>query len=432
MDKTPIGVSCLGAMANGWHPKKASFEGGFIKDMKFEKARFEAFIAQARFYGASFWRVFPYETKWIKCWQDMFSPYQWDEVQGAWNLDTHNEPYFAVLDQMIATAGRNGIRSIFSLFDNCQNHCAPGSNRNEKMAPWLWNTQGIRLYTNSTFYSKRWTQKIGRRYGNRIDYELCNELTVEKSNVAEVSNWMAQMADCLLRMGVLPERIHWGAEPIGDWNGDKFEIDKQRDLITVASRILSRMPDPDHPGKTYNDFRVQDRILCTIHNIGIYPEDDTDEDIAVQCWGNNRTRNALVSDDGQKVGKSKLNCEEDGTWRRGDYKQTYDTTLYFLKNSAGKSLKWYIESLPSNNALPAWRDNIKAMAQACFDYYGVWPENWGKPFVPELEPITPDPVTPPIPDDGVVESEPCTLWYHLKRLNFRAAWEHLLGKHSGV
>jgi hypothetical protein len=31
------------------------------------------------------------------------------------------------------------------------------------------------------------------------------------------------------------------------------------------------------------------------------------------------------------------------------------------------------------------------------------------------------PVKPPV----------CTLWGHFKRLNFKAAWEHILGKHGG-
>ena len=40
VDKAQLGIACLGALANGWHPKKAGYEGGFIKDMKYEKAWF--------------------------------------------------------------------------------------------------------------------------------------------------------------------------------------------------------------------------------------------------------------------------------------------------------------------------------------------------------------------------------------------------------
>jgi hypothetical protein len=66
------------------------------------------------------------------------------------------------------------------------------------------------------------------------------------------------------------------------------------------------------------------------------------------------------------------------------------------------------------------------MSEAHFEFFKVWPENYGKfPDVPE-PPVPPTPPTPP----------PATIcgkihWYqHLKTLNFKAAWAHLRGRHD--
>ena len=106
MDKAQLGIACLGWACNGVHKHIEGFEDGpgFIRGGALQKQLYNDFIAQAMFYGAEFCRIFPYETKFVTKWQDMFSPYLWDEAKKAWNLDTHNEAYFEALDYMVATA----------------------------------------------------------------------------------------------------------------------------------------------------------------------------------------------------------------------------------------------------------------------------------------------------------------------------------------
>jgi hypothetical protein len=73
------------------------------------------------------------------------------------------------------------------------------------------------------------------------------------------------------------------------------------------------------------------------------------------------------------------------------------------------------------------------MSEAHFEFFKVWPENYGKfPDVPE-PPVPPEPPTPPTPP---IPPNPTTCgvlhWYdHFdKTLNFRAAWAHLMGGHK--
>ena len=424
-DKAGLLASWLGVFASGWQPDKPGWEGGCIKNGVLDVDQFKAFVHQARKYGANGMRIFPYETKWVPSADKMFSPVLWDADKKAWDLNKWNEAYFVALDQLVEICELNHIRVWYSLFDNCQNHTGVGSNRNRAMAPWLNNVQGAADYLKSVPLSKKWVQKILDRYGNRMSYEIGNELCViQGSTPNDTATWLAQMADAVLRSGVPPESICWGAEPIGSWNGEKFEIDKNKDLITVASRILSRMLDPDNPGKTYNEARTQDRIYCTIHNIGIYPTDKKDETIAVQLWGGAHTRKALLSDDGQSVGHSVMNCEPDGTWRRGNYKETYDTQRYLSANDGGKDWRWIFETLPSNTAPAAWLDNIRAMADAYKNRYGVFPVNYGTPdpvyVEPEPEPLPepePEPSSPAAPEKvGILAAIALALLAGLKKI----------------
>ena len=83
--------------------------------------------------------------------------------------------------------------------------------------------------------------------------------------------------------------------------------------------------------------------------------------------------------------------------------------------------------------LPKARNNddcaakgVAAISDAYFNQFGFWPENYGRYPNDWIEPPGPiDPNPNPIPP-----TPPCTFWGHLKRLNFKAAIEHLLGKHK--
>ena len=71
-----------------------------------------------------------------------------------------------------------------------------------------------------------------------------------------------------------------------------------------------------------------------------------------------------------------------------------------------------------------WIANTLGCVIAYEERYGKL-ERHGEVVVDPM-PEPPQPPQPPTPP--VVK---CTLWYHLKRLNFRAAFAHLMGKHNG-
>jgi hypothetical protein len=405
-DKANLYVSWLGIFATGWMPDKEGWDGGCMGDMKLDEDQFKAFIHPARKYGANRCRIFPYETKWVKSADKMFSPYLWDSVKQKWNLDKFNEAYFVELDKVVYLAGKNNIKIVYSLFDNCQYHTAPGSNRNPLMAPWQNNVQGFANYFVSFEYARRTAQKVYSRYGNTMEYEICNEFSQIKGySPQDCGAWAAKLADFLIQSGCPERNICWGALPVGEFVGDKWEVDTDRDLIVQACRYLSNMID-GRTGKKYRETlpQAQDLILCTVHNIGIYPEDSDDEEKCIQMWGDARTRWFLASDDGQSKGDSAKNCEPDGTWRRGDYQQTYNTAKYILSKCGGVDGKTSLESLPSNTAPDAWLESIRGLADAYKNRYGKYPENYG----------TPDPVYPSPPECSIGEVKKMTCWNGLE------------------
>lgn len=396
-DKANLYSSWLGIFATGWNPSDPNFEGGCMKDMQLNEDQFKAFIHQSRFYGANRCRIFPYETKWVPSADKMFSPVLWDSTKQKWNLDLFNEEYFLALDKVVEIASINNIKIMYSLFDNCQYH---GDDRNHKMAPWINNVQGFTNYFASFDYALKWVKKIYQRYGNRMDYEVCNELSqIQGYNPQACGQWAAKIADYLIQAGCPNRNICWGPVPKGEMVDGKWDVDEDKDLTVQACRYLSNMIDA-RTGKQYRENRPQDQdlILCTTHNIGIYPDDPEDEIAATQMWGDGRTRWFLASDDGQSVGKSKWNSEPDGTWRRGDYKQTYDTCKFILSKCGGEDGKTSLESLPSNTKPSAWLDNMKGMADAYKNRYGSYPVNYG----------TPDPVYPPPAECKVGETKTAT------------------------
>lgn len=396
-DKSNLWVSWLGIFAAGWDPKMDGWQGGCITNRHLNEARCREFFTAARYYGANGCRIFPYECKWVLQSRDMFSPVQWDPVQQAWDLRKYNPEYFEALDKIVEIAEANNIRICYSLFDNCQRHRTSGEQR---MAPWLNNVQGVTSYVESIPLSRAWVDAIVGRYGNRIDYEICNEC-VRWDSVADTSTWLAAMADHLIQSDVPPGNICWGAEPIGAWVDDRYDIDEEHDLTVQACRKLSNMIDR-RTGKRYRDTlpQAQDLLWCTIHNIGIFPRDRTDEDIAAQCWGGLHTRKFIASTDGQSQGSSKMDCEEDGSWRRGNETETRATCAYLFAQDGGKQGKVTIELLPSNTAPAAWLPGLAGAVAAYRDRYGTRPGNYGTPdpVYPEPEPVDPpEPIPPPVP-----------------------------------
>jgi hypothetical protein len=125
-------------------------------------------------------------------------------------------------------------------------------------------------------------------------------------------------------------------------------------------------------------------------------------------WGDNHTRKYIASTDGQSKGHSPIDCEDDGTWRRGDERETYDTCRLLMAHDGGqfgKIGKVTIELLPSNTNPEAWIPGARGANNAYADSYGKHTDNWHTRPEPPVEPI-PEPPTPPVEPPFIPPDEP--------------------------
>lgn len=116
---------------------------------------------------------------------------------------------------------------------------------------------------------------------------------------------------------------------------------------------------------------------------------------------------------------------DDGCRRKPGAAWWYEYTKKICSERNGQALTYpwevqkpiiAVEHLPEDCDDPAI-DVYTAIARAYEENFeplentGQWPDKWQKPV-------------PPVPPAK------CTLWSHLKRLNFKAAWEHIRGLHN--
>jgi hypothetical protein len=141
-------------------------------------------------------------------------------------------------------------------------------------------------------------------------------------------------------------------------------------------------------------------------------------------WGDNHTRKYIASTDGQSKGHSPMDCEEDGTWRRGDERETYDTCRLLMAHDGGqfgKIGKVTIELLPSNTNPEAWIPGARGANNAYADSYGKHTDNWRTKPTPPAPPVDPPvpsvPPTPPAPEPPTPVKPPFNLkgWWNNNR-----------------
>jgi len=343
----------------------------------------------------------------------LFNPYLLDQMSGKWNLDRWNNVWFLALGEMVRIADLYNLKIWLALFDNCQTHHGC-----ERVAPWWTNIQGVRGYYDDLPRALKFANEVVDLVGNRINYELINE-GEERGNMVGAVKWNVAVFDKLIAKGIKPETICWGALPSTIYEGGKFEQDRPHDLAQQILSITER-----------RDREQSNKVYRAMHGVGTANEVVNGEaflasycgEWALQWWGKGHSGKGFVSDDGVGNGNNKLDHLPNGNYQRPDAAEWYIVAKEFFENDGGKNGKWIVERLPQNIDPAVWIPTLMAISRAYKKIYGTWPENYAK--FPKPEPV-PEPVEPePIPAPQF-----CTIWYHLKRLNFKAAWEHLMGNH---
>jgi hypothetical protein len=242
--------------------------------------------------------------------------------------------------------------------------------------------------------------------------------------------WNVAMFDRLISKGIKPESICWGAMPKSIYKDGKFNQDRQHDLAQQILSITER-----------RDREQSNKVYRAMHGVGVANEVKNGETFpasycgewALEWWGGAHSGKGFISDDGVKNGGNALDIPPGGIYKyqRPSAAEWYAVAKMFFQHDGNKMGKWVIERLPSNIDPVVWVPTMQAISRAYHDVYGVWPENYGKfPDVPPAPPVPPTPPTPPIPPPATT----CGVahWYNHfdKTWNFKAAFEHLLGKHK--
>ena len=350
----------------------------------------------------------------------LFMARPWVEVSSnKWDLTRYVPEYWGDMRQMIAIAKAFNVRCIVTLFDECEFHLG-------RINPYSSNVQEIKFYRDLTL-----SKKIVKRFLNELgptncDWEICNEMAWTpgwesgKGNVA----WFAALYELLLAEGVPAANIIYGPllQP-HQYNATskQFEIDSTTYAVGQAAEIW-------RAHGIGNDSINASRMV--VHNVGGAPEtvsgikfpNGYDTQFAVQFFGRQSSKprhNPFVSDDG--IGQNDMQFQPDGRWTRPTPKALGISSEHIFRNSDGN---WTIEVL-------SYRDLIEAQGEAIAQAYkrvcGAFPHDYGKYPKPEPEPEPPTPPEPPKPTTCGVSK-----WYqHFKKtLNFRAAWDHLMGRHN--
>lgn len=176
-----------------------------------------------------------------------------------------------------------------------------------------------------------------------------------------------------------------------------------------------------------------------VHNV-------TDENSAslietINFWFRNMNPNlpaqikAIFSVDGSWGGTSDIDfitLANGQIQRRPSGDQMKSAIRYIIKNSScitqpDGSRKIGFEYMSKAMTIEVVEAQLQAIAEVYFELFGVWPENYGKypnDWAAPLPPA-PEPIPTPIPVPVL-----CSFWYHVGKLNFKAAWEHLRGLHG--
>ena len=375
----------------------------------------------------------------------LLMPWVFVPSMDAWDLRIRNDAFFSILRQQAIEC--NKMRT--ALMVCIQNECEERKPARVAQSPYFHNVNGINgPYDDKVLpYVRNLTTWIlDALEGTDFYIELINEGHRRRSGSADVVNAMFPV---LIQRNVPPWRISLGADVLDQslagfkdvkewmerWPNELQPPDRENYDIFIDRLHLVKYYDAQYPTATNNVFSS----IC--HNFA----DAADKDYPkVHPYGRRTgyTKEAWVD---RNLASNRVCFSTDGTDHgdapsgRPSPARMKAAMLYVMRsNSRYKAAplikgypKLWFDFLPHGETTEQIVAVVDAMAEVHKEVFGTWPDNRGhvptyEEMYPEPTPEPPTPPEPPFPTTCGVRH----WWEHLKRLNFKAAWEHLLGKHD--
>jgi len=321
--------------------------------------------------------------------EECFAPYQ--VVNGKFDLDQPNPDYWPIVVEVAEICREYNCEFVFCLFDHCQFWGDPS------WACWRNNVRGNYSYFDDFERSEAFVLQAVNHLGGMKHVSFCVINEGKEIGSRDVAlDWYEMVFRALKAGGIAPERIDVGTLlNEGTWTGSEWD----RNLV-LQDHVKGR-------AKKIFGEREGKRVWLPIHNVtagatkqfphGPIYQEGMDYFPKLSC---------RLSNDGCK--------DKDSTASRILWRDMCAHTWAYYGDR-----KIIFEMLSDSASLEVKLESARFMAE------GLGTKNLAnyhrKPYVPEGQPQPEPEPTPP---------QTCTFWYHIKRLNFHAAWDHLMGRHQ--
>jgi len=428
----------------GWGDVTKIPDGSFVITPE-SRERLREYIGKLAWEGINGKHMLPYagwlQDKTMQAPEDCFTPYVYEN--GKWNLDKRNPYYWPIVKEVIGIFKEFNVEMPYCLFDNCQFW------KNPAWACWSNNHQGIQNYMQDILRSVAWVQEAVQQIGgyDNVLFEAVNE-GQEWGGLPNSKNWFRNVCQTLYNNGIEPERFSVGVNLarknyLGDFTFQPT-TEFQEWTKAISEEVWGEIPSlgitlPVHGvlgdmGGWYENgvFRSAPELIFG----QMFHE-------ANWAWGPVHTKRVwIVSNDG--------NPDKDSAQAREAFKKMCAWSMQNINQIKANGQHRIIYEMECDSGdLAVKLIGARAMAE------GVGVQNLvnyhRKEYVPEVPPEcqigqtktekcwdgsviithvckegkwqatgTACPVKPPT----------CTAWYHLKRLNFKAWFAHIQGKHN--
>jgi hypothetical protein len=409
----------------------------------FDKNNFLSWLRPLANTGISLHRIALYcvggERKRSQC----FMPWVYVPDVDAWILNIKNQDFFNILRQVALAANEVGVQLMVCIMNECEERKAVPGDEGERrrQSPYFHNVNGVQgLYDRKAlpFIATLTDWILEALAGTDYSIELINEGHRRGSGSADAVNAMLPK---LIAADVKPWNISLGADildtplagfrDVGDWKqrwpNELQPPDRENyDIFYDRLHLVKYYNDTNYPKATWQVFY----LIC--HNFA----DRADKEFSAIFPYGRRTGYAIESGVDRNLANNRVCFSTDGTDNadapsgRPSPERMKAAMLHVMRHNKrykdtplidGRPKLWF-DFLPGGEGTASIVKVVDAMNEAHREFFGVDLENRGKFPEPPTPPVPPVPPTPPAPT--------CTLWSHLKRLNLKAAWEHILGKHK--
>lgn len=316
----------------------------------------------------------------------LFMPWHYLPGVDAWDLRVKNQSFFDILRMQAIEANKMNVRLMVCILNECEER----TTARKLQSPFYHNINSVvGLYHEKALpYISILTGWILEALeGTVFAIELINEGHRRNSGSVQA---VEVMLPKLLMAGVEPRWISLGADVIDGrfTNADKWlqrwpdelQPPKLENYDLFLNRLV-RVYDKTHPNATHEVFYVT-------HSFG----EKADEDFpAVHPYGRRTgyTKECWLD---RNLASNRVCFSTDGTDHADDpggrpsAQRMHDAMLYVMNSNprfklyptiAGNPKLWF-DYLPQRQKIPAVAEVVKQMSLAHKEFFGVWPENYGK------------------------------------------------------